>query len=74
LQAAGNRNATTTYYRVAIAAGKNMSFPFPSWENSTDYGFGTDGTDQAQLQIMPDVAGKVPTPKPRKLERAKSGH
>jgi beta-lactamase regulating signal transducer with metallopeptidase domain len=33
------------------------------------------GADQAQLQIVipPDVAGKVPTPKPWKLERAKSG-
>jgi hypothetical protein len=33
------------------------------------------GADQAQLQIVvpPDVAGEVPTPKPWKLERAKSG-
>jgi beta-lactamase regulating signal transducer with metallopeptidase domain len=33
------------------------------------------GADQAQLQIVlpPDVAGKGPTPKPWKLERAKSG-
>ena len=33
------------------------------------------GADQAQLQIVipPDVAGNVPTPKPWKLERAKSG-
>jgi len=33
------------------------------------------GADQAQLQIVvpPDVAGDVPTPKPWKLKRAKSG-
>ncbi len=33
------------------------------------------GADQAQLEIVipPDVVGKVPTPKPWKLERAKSG-
>ena len=33
------------------------------------------GADQAQLQIVipPDAAGTVPTPKPWKLERAKSG-
>jgi hypothetical protein len=33
------------------------------------------GADQAQLsRVIPaDVAGKVPTPKPWKLERAKSG-
>jgi hypothetical protein len=33
------------------------------------------GADQAQLQIVipPDAAGTVPTPKPWKLERTKSG-
>jgi len=40
---ASTRPATTTYYRLAIAAGKNQNFPFPSWESSTNYGFGTDG-------------------------------
>ncbi len=40
---ATGRVAKTTYYRVAIAAGKNMNFPFPSWESSTNYGTGTDG-------------------------------
>jgi type II secretory pathway pseudopilin PulG len=35
--------AAQTYYRVAISAGKNINFPFPAWENNTDYGFGTDG-------------------------------
>jgi hypothetical protein len=38
--APGNRQRTTTYYRVAIIAGKGMSFPQPSG-TATD--FGTDG-------------------------------
>ena len=38
----GNRNATTTYYRLAIAAGKNINFPQPqNWASAADYG--TDG-------------------------------
>lgn len=37
------RPATTTYYRVAIAAGKNINFPIPSYATGTTYGFGTDG-------------------------------
>ncbi|MBI3645540.1 MAG: hypothetical protein HY233_06220 [Acidobacteriales bacterium] len=40
---ADTRPAATTYYRVAIAAGKNMNFPFPNWESGTNFGFGTDG-------------------------------
>jgi Tfp pilus assembly protein PilX len=51
---AGNRVASTTYYRVAIAGGKNMAFPFPSWENSTDYGFGTDGGVHNFLRFLED--------------------
>ena len=38
------RPATTTYYRVAIAAGKNINFPSPAFaQNGTLYGYGTDG-------------------------------
>jgi hypothetical protein len=40
---AASRPAANTYYRVAIAAGKSMNFPFPGWENATNYGTGTDG-------------------------------
>jgi hypothetical protein len=36
----GNRPATTTYYRLAIAGGKNMNFPQPA---GTGADFGTDG-------------------------------
>jgi len=36
----GNRKATDTYYRMAIAAGKNMNFPQPA---GTGNDFGTDG-------------------------------
>jgi hypothetical protein len=49
-----NRPAVTTYYRVAIAGGKNIAFPFPSWENSTDYGFGTDGGVHNFLRFLED--------------------
>ena len=34
------RNANTSYYRVAIAAGKSIPFPQPSWAGQD---FGTDG-------------------------------
>jgi hypothetical protein len=53
-QASANRTASTTYYRVAIAGGKNMNFPFPSWETSTDYGFGTDGGVHNFLRFLED--------------------
>jgi hypothetical protein len=36
-----SRVATQTWYRVAIAAGKNMTFPQPTWGAAED--FGTDG-------------------------------
>jgi hypothetical protein len=36
----GNRAATTTYYRTAIASGKNMDFPQPA---GAPEDFGTDG-------------------------------
>lgn len=36
----GNRNATTTYYRLAIAGGKNINFPQPAGAGQD---FGTDG-------------------------------
>jgi len=40
--AVGNRGATNTYYRVAIAGGKNIPFPKPGWAGVSQ-DFGTDG-------------------------------
>ena len=50
----GGRTASTTYYRVAVAAGKNINFPFPAWETATDYGFGTDGGVHNFLRFLED--------------------
>jgi hypothetical protein len=36
-----NRSGNTSYYRMAIIAGKSIPFPNPSW--STEVDFGTDG-------------------------------
>ena len=38
----GNRNASTTYYRMAVSAGKNAAFPQPGFA-SVSNDFGTDG-------------------------------
>jgi hypothetical protein len=51
------RTATTTYYRVAVAGGKNMNFPFPGWETPADYGFGTDGGVHNFLRFLEDWGG-----------------
>jgi Tfp pilus assembly protein PilX len=51
------RTATTTYYRVAVAGGKNMNFPFPGWEVPNDYGFGTDGGVHNFLRFLEDWSG-----------------
>jgi hypothetical protein len=51
-----NRWASTTYYRVAVAGGKNDNFPFPAWETATDYGFGTDGGVHNFLRFLEDWA------------------
>jgi hypothetical protein len=46
--------APNTYYRVAIASGKSINFPFPSWETAGDYGFGTDGGVHNFLRYIED--------------------
>jgi Tfp pilus assembly protein PilX len=56
-QPTGNRNATTTYYRVAVAGGKNINFPFPAWSNITDFGFGTDGGVHNFLRFLENWGG-----------------
>jgi hypothetical protein len=48
------RTAATSYYRVAVASGKNMNFPFPAWENNADYGFGTDGGVHNFIRFVED--------------------
>ena len=47
-----NRAPTTTYYRVAIAAGKNMTDKFPSWTTPPPDDFGTDGGIHNFLHLM----------------------
>jgi hypothetical protein len=44
---------------VAIAAGKNINFPFPAWEDSTDYGFGTDGGVHNFIRFLEDWSGST---------------
>jgi hypothetical protein len=53
------RTAATTYYRVAVAAGKSVNFPFPAWENNNDYGFGTDGGVHNFLRFLEDWGGQT---------------
>jgi hypothetical protein len=53
-QPQGNRPGNTTYYRVAVAAGKTIRFPFPSWASSADYPIGTDGGIHNFLHFLED--------------------
>jgi len=54
------RPATTTYYRVAIAAGKNMTFTAPAFSQTpTLYGFGTDGGLHNFLRFLEDWGGQT---------------
>ena len=49
----GNRPTTSSYYRVAIAAGKNMTFTYPvsGWPNQAD-DTGTDGGIHNFLHLL----------------------
>lgn len=51
------RNATTTWYRLAIAAGKNMTFPQPNWGASQD--FGTDGGVHNFMRYLETWSGQT---------------
>lgn len=51
----GNRPATTTYYRMAVAAGKNVAFPQPAW-GGQDYG--TDGGLHNFLRYLENWGGQ----------------
>ncbi len=46
------RTATTTYYRLAIAGGKNMNFPQPAAGNGIGADFGTDGGVHNFLRLV----------------------
>ena len=50
------RGATTTYYRVAIASGKNINFPKPAWGGAPAIpnDFGTDGGVHNFLRYLED--------------------
>ena len=51
--------ASTTHYRVAIAAGKNRTFTSPSWsQTSSLYAFGTDGGLHNFLRFVETWNGK----------------
>jgi hypothetical protein len=54
----GNRNANTDYYRVAIAAGKNINFPQPTWAGVAQ-DFGTDGGVHNFLRYLENWGGTL---------------
>ena len=50
-----NRNGNTSYYRMAIAAGKSIPFPLPGWANAAGLrDFGTDGGMHNFLRYLED--------------------
>jgi hypothetical protein len=53
--AAGSRAGNTSYYRVAIAAGKSIPFPEPGWASTAALqDFGTDGGMHNFLRYLED--------------------
>jgi len=52
----GRRNATTTWYRFAVIAGKTLSFPRPTWGSAEDYG--TDGGLHNFLRFVENWSGQ----------------
>jgi hypothetical protein len=53
----GGRGAATTYYRMAVAGGKNIPFPVPGWGASND--FGTDGGLHNFLRYLENWGGQT---------------
>lgn len=51
------RQACTTWYRLAIASGKSIPFPHPSWSTSND--FGTDGGVHNFLRYLEQWDGQT---------------
>ena len=54
----GNRSANTTYYRMAIAGGKNIPFPQPGW-SGVSQDFGTDGGLHNFLRYLENWGGTL---------------
>jgi len=56
-----NRLATTSYYRIAVAAGKNMNWPHPtSWANVTSQAdYGLDGGTHNFLRYLERWSGQT---------------
>jgi len=52
----GGRNATTTWYRVAIASGKNINFPQPTFAG-VPQDYGTDGGVHNFLRYLENWGG-----------------
>jgi len=52
------RTAVDTWYRVAIAGGKNINFPQPTW-NGVGQDFGTDGGVHNFLRYLENWGGKT---------------
>ncbi len=51
------RKAATSYYRVAVAAGKNIPWPHPNWTGNEDYGL--DGGTHNFLRYLERWSGKT---------------
>ena len=51
------RKAATSYYRVAVAAGKNINWPHPGWTSNQDYGL--DGGTHNFLRYLERWSGKT---------------
>jgi Tfp pilus assembly protein PilX len=54
----GGRAGATTYYRMAVAAGKNVPFPEPAWTPAANKDFGTDGGLHNFLRYLENWGGQ----------------
>ena len=55
---ATDRNGTTTWYRLAIIAGKGLSFPRPSNNSGDHTDYGTDGGAHNFIRFIEDWGGQ----------------
>jgi Tfp pilus assembly protein PilX len=54
----GARAGATTYYRMAVAGGKNVPFPQPNWAGAGEKDFGTDGGLHNFLRYLENWGGQ----------------